>query len=229
MPGPLDGEKKVVTTFDGSQTIKFSGTNIVFHSIYGAVQESEYIYIRSGLQPLMQAFNEPDVLEVGFGTGLNSFLCYMEAFKQRKKINYHTLDPFPLEAELYKLLKYPEFLKQPFLAKQFLRFHSSPHGEMQNIVAHFSFIKYGETLDDFVFPQPYHCVFFDPFDPVTNPEPWAISNLQKCFDNLHPGGMLVTYCCKGQFLRDLRVVGFQVEKLPGPPGKKEITRASKPF
>lgn len=221
------GTPKIITTFDGSKTVRFKGTQVSYHSVYGAVQESEHIFIGSGLQPLFEKQDHVAVLEVGFGTGLNALLTTMEAFELRKSVDYTALEPYPLSADMYANLEYADYLDKPFLNRQYLNMHEVDPGKTQKMGSHFTFTRHNTGILEFETEQTFDCIFFDAFEPKAAPEMWTPEVLEKCFQFLRPGGLLVTYCSKGEVVRHLRNIGFSVEKLPGPLGKREITRAAK--
>ncbi|MFN6945375.1 MAG: tRNA (5-methylaminomethyl-2-thiouridine)(34)-methyltransferase MnmD [Cytophagaceae bacterium] len=218
-------ERKIITSGDGSHTLFIPEMNETYHSSHGALQESEHVFIKHGLDFL--ADSDPiTILEVGFGTGLNAILSFRAAEMSGKKIFYHTLEPFPLDIELVKQLNYPELLDEG-LTKTFFNLHETAWDEQSEISGQFSFIKYKAKLEDLNIPIEADLIFFDAFAPGKQPEMWSLQNLTKIKGLMNRRAVLVTYCASGQFRRDLKELGFIVESLPGPPGKKEMTRAVK--
>ena len=181
-------------TADGSNTLFVPELNEHYHSVKGALTESEHIFIRMGLEH--HPSPTPRVLEIGFGTGLNAFLTLLYADKAQRLVRYTTLERYPVPSELIEQLDYPERIC-PERAADFYALHRAAWEEDVQITPYF-------TL-------------------------WTQALFARLFECLNPGGILTTYCAKGVVRRTLQVVGFTVERLPGPPeGKREILRASKP-
>ena len=218
---------QLIVTKDGSHSIYNSDLNETYHSVGGAIQESQYVYIDCGLKTLIPDFDRVNILEVGFGTGLNAILSVEEARKNQAEILYTTLEPFPLPVEIVEELNYPLFLNDDFLEKKFYSLHSSEWNNTTEILNNFRFTKIKSTLEDYTALEKFHLVYFDAFAPSKQAEIWNIENLRKVFEMLLPGGILITYCSSGKFKRDLKKAGFGIESLPGPLGKREITRAVK--
>ena len=217
---------QLIQSEDGSHTIYLPELNETYHSTHGALQESRHVFIKYGLEEIAKNNKTITVFEVGFGTGLNALLTLQAAQQLGLTINYHTLEPYPLSEELVKGLNYPSFF-EPELQKLFYRMHSVAFEEMIELTANFNFTKYKTTLQDFNTALKADVVYFDAFAPNKQPEVWSYSNLQKVYSLLRLEGILVSYCARGQFKRDLKALGLQVEALPGPPGKKEMTRGRK--
>jgi len=213
-----------ITSKDGSHTLFLPHLNETYHSLHGAICESEYVFIEAGLSRMAEKISEITILEVGFGTGLNALLSLMFSLKKSVKINYHTLEPFPLPKEIYENLNYIDLLKREDLKNSFLKMHQALDGEAVLLTDQFIFYRHLTTLENFSISIAPDLVYYDAFAPSKQPEVWALENLKKIKSVLPPGGTLVTYCASGQFKRDLKEAGFTVEVLQGPPGKKEMTR-----
>jgi tRNA U34 5-methylaminomethyl-2-thiouridine-forming methyltransferase MnmC len=217
---------QLITSGDGSHTLFLPGLNETYHSLHGAIQESQHVFIEAGLSKIAETKREIIVFEVGFGTGLNALLTLIYALENSLKIFYHTLEPFPLDKNIFDKLNYINLLKKEDLKDDFLTMHTCEEGKpsvLQNI---FSFTRYRSTLQDF--PQKEinaDVVYYDAFAPGKQPDMWSTENFKKIKSLMNSSGLLVTYCASGQFKRDLKEVGFAVETLAGPPGKKEMTRA----
>lgn len=212
-----------IRTKDGSHTLFSEAAGEHYHSVFGAVQESEHIFIRAGLEA-KQAFPEVlQILEIGFGTGLNALLSLKWAEKHRQQVQYLGIEAFPLAASVLKQLNYAEILQMD--QNVFLQMHRNT--TQQQITLHFSLQVLHDRLRDFL-PEKdrFHVVFFDAFSPDSQPEMWTEEGFVKLHDVLIPGGTLVTYSCKGIVKRALKAAGFSLEKLPGPPGKREFLRAT---
>jgi tRNA U34 5-methylaminomethyl-2-thiouridine-forming methyltransferase MnmC len=212
-----------VITKDGSHTLFNKRAGEHYHSIFGAIQESEHIFIRAGLESVADRYPVLNVLEIGLGTGLNVLLSMLWAEKNKTKLEYLGLEAFPLDAETLKNLNYPERLSvERELFLQLLRSVTR-----RNLTPYFSVKVLHEKFQDFQPPENrFHVVFFDAFSPESQPEMWTKEGFVKLFDALVPQGVLVTYSCKGDVKRALKAAGFHLEKLPGPPGKREFLRAT---
>lgn len=218
-------------TEDGSHTILIPGLNVTYHSKYGAIQESKHIFIQEGLQYVLStnAVNKDEpvkIFEVGFGTGLNTLLSLTEAIHLDKKINYCAVEPFPLSVEEAHKLNYT-FLVDKDLQEYFLRLHACEWNKEIFIHPLFLFEKLKVQLQDFCTNKKFHLIYFDAFDPNAQPEMWTSTIFKKMFDMLCANGILVTYCSKGIVRRAMQAAGFSVEKLKGPPHKREMVRAVK--
>jgi tRNA U34 5-methylaminomethyl-2-thiouridine-forming methyltransferase MnmC len=227
----LATEKIIQLTEDGSQTVFIPSMNVTYHSKHGAVQESMHVFIRSGLNYFMQHNTSPvdetiNIFEVGFGTGLNALLSLKDAILFNKKIFYETIEPFPLSREETLQLNYSSLFNEE-LKQSFIAMHEFDWNKVIQIHSLFSFEKIKTTLQQFETQQQFHVIYFDAFDPVVQPELWTEAVFKKMFDQLFDNGILVTYSCKGAVQRAMKAAGFSIEKLQGPPGKREIIRAQK--
>lgn len=214
----------MMLTSDGSHTLYDKGLNESYHSRHGAIQESEHIFIQNGLDSIK---TEPlNLLEIGFGTGLNAFLTCLHSIKNNRDIHYEALELFPLEMRLIKKLNYTSELDS---SKQniFLKLHDSEWNKETEILPTFKLLKLYQDFITFIPEKKYHLIFFDAFSPEKQPDMWQASSLDKLHHALEPNGIMVTYCAKGNIRRLLEKIGFQVERLPGPPGKLEMLRAVK--
>lgn len=209
-------------TGDGSHTILDASRQVTYHSIHGAIIESRHVFIRHGLEHLAIRNSHISVLEVGFGTGLNAFLSYLFAREHDDlSVQYTGIEKFPLAAEIVAQLNYSTQLDAQQYQYIFQRMHVE--GEFRSERFHFNLFV-GDVLD-FIPLIPYDLIYFDAFAPGAQPEMWEAQVFKKLMTCLTPGGILVTYCAQGKFKRTLRSLGFQLESLPGPPGKREMVRA----
>ena len=216
---------EIRVTGDGSKTIFLPELNETYHSSNGAVQESRHIFIQNGLD-LVEKKGAIRILEVGFGTGLNALLTAMWAEKNNQSIHYTGIEAKPLPPELCFQLDYPRHIGQN--AEKIYYELINCDWEIENqLSTHFSIQKREMKIQDFVALEPIDLIYFDAFGPRVQAEMWDITILDKMFQSLNSGGSLVTYCAQGQFKRDLKAVGFSLESLPGPPGKREMTRATR--
>ena len=219
---------EIFVTQDGSHSITAAQYGVSYHSKYGAITESRHVFIQAGLMPLL--FNVPDqltILEVGFGTGLNVLLTYQELAKRQVQVYYESIEQFPITQTEAQNLNYPELLDGEDLGEIFSTMHSSAWDKDTQLSGNFSLKKRLGDLEELPFEPIFDLIYFDAFAPTVQPELWTAPIMKKMYDALRPGGILVTYCAKGEFKRSLKAVGFKVEPLPGPPGKREMTKAIK--
>lgn len=217
----------LIETADGSHTLYDPGLNETYHSRHGAKQESRYVYIQHGLNRILPAKNAVRILEVGFGTGLNIWLTLTEAM-QHPAISFHveTIEPFPLPGDVIASLNLYAGQEHGELAG---RLHGGAWNEVIAVLPHVHVIKHRSPVLRTPLPADFFdVIYFDAFAPDKQPDMWTPAVLKLMYRVLAGGGVLVTYCAKGQVKRDLRTSGFEVESLPGPPGKREMIRALKP-
>ena len=218
----------MVLTEDGSFTLFVSALQEHYHSVHGAVNESKHVYIDHGLIPLMNEKKNIRLLEVGFGTGLNAMLTWrMTQQNLASTIEYICLEPFRIPENFVKQLSTSLYVDGDEEKKVFETFHASVNGIKSIISDNFSFTLKEEKLEEVFLPEQIDLVYFDAFAPAVQPELWEESIFKKIFLSMNKDGVLITYCAQGKFKRALKAAGFVVESLPGPKGKREITRARK--
>ena len=215
---------KLQLTADGSHTLYVPEMDEHYHSVNGAVQESLHVYIEAGLnQCKKQTIN---VLEFGFGTGLNAFLTIIEAEKRNLRVNYTTIEKYPLPTSITNQLNYTKEVSEKFRSC-FDKIHSCEWGNFVNISDNFQIKKVQTDFSDFKFEDKYDVVFYDAFAPDKQSDVWSQSIFNKIFEHTNPESILTTYCAKGNIRRMMQAAGFQTERIPGPPGKREMLRARK--
>lgn len=224
---PLCLKNELLITGDGSHTLRSNQFAVPYHSTHGALNESKHVFIEMGLRPAISAGVEVvNIIEIGFGTGLNALLAWQFADANPEvRINYLALERYPISEADAQELNYPRLLNCP--KEEFLRLHSSAWNEEVALSVNFSLNKVEADFFDGLkeIEEGWaQVIFYDAFAPSSQPELWKPEILGLCHRVLDADGVLVTYCAKGQFKRDLKSVGFQVEPLPGPPGKREMTR-----
>jgi tRNA U34 5-methylaminomethyl-2-thiouridine-forming methyltransferase MnmC len=217
--------RSVVSTADGSSTLYVPILDEHYHSVHGAVQESSHVFLEAGWRAIAPGRTELNVLEIGFGTGLNAWLTAKEAESQGLKTYYESLEAYPLSLEEAGLLNYTE--AYPEVDRQvFLTMHESPWGVPVEIRPHFSLHKWHGKLEDWSPEITFDLIYFDAFAPSAQPELWTEEVFKKLRSAAREGALLVTYCAKGSVKRAMKASGWKVEALPGPPGKREMTRCT---
>ena len=219
---------EVRTTADGSPTLYVPALDEHYHSRHGAAQESRHVFIEAGLAPLLAAGlgqKEPlRVLEVGLGTGLNALVTLEATAAVGARIEYDGYETYPLPAAAVAALA-----PQWGASQAFGRLHEAPWGERSDLAPGFALTKVEVPVQVADLPARYYdLLYFDAFAPEKQPELWTEEVFAKLYAAAAPGAVLVSYCAQGQFRRNLRAAGWLTEKLPGPPGKREMTRARKP-
>lgn len=217
---------ELIETKDGSHSLYNTELDETYHSVHGALNESKHVFIKHGLHESAKTFKEINILEVGFGTGLNALLTLIETQKNKLQVNYFTLEPLPLTEDILEKLNYARLINND-QNKYFDRLHECEWKKENEIIPGFSFTKFNCTLQDISLEKPVDLVYFDAFAPRVQSELWIIDVFEKLFRMMSSNAILVTYCAKGEVKRTLRKAGFIVETLQGPPGKREMIRARK--
>lgn len=212
------------TTRDGSSTLLSERYGAHYHSLNGAVTESMHVFIEAGLKAI--GLKNINLLEVGFGTGLNAALSAQLANEQSIILNYQSIELFPLCEKEYGMLNYNSILEGK-TASLWEGICKSPWNKPVSISEFFSIEKIQADFTSWSPTSQYHVVYFDAFAPNDQPEMWDRAQFQKVYNSMLEGGVLVTYCVKGLVKQALREVGFDIERLQGPPGKKHMLRAWK--
>lgn len=217
---------KIVTTNDGSNTLQRSELQENYHSIHGAHQESLHVFIHTGLLPLLKK-DTIKILEMGFGTGLNALLTLDVATRENQSILYSTIENYPLKWLDVTQLHYPSLTNLAQHEEDFKKMHDGLWESNLVITPLFSLKKYQTNLENFDTDERFDLVYFDAFSPRTQPELWTQAIFEKMYALMNTGAVLVTYCAKGQVRRDMQAAGFEVTRMPGPPGKREMLKALK--
>jgi tRNA U34 5-methylaminomethyl-2-thiouridine-forming methyltransferase MnmC len=221
-------ERRLIVTGDGSHSFELPGLSEQYHSTFGAIQESKHVFVDAGLLSLPPNSGRINILEIGFGTGLNALLTFRESLQMHMPITYHALEPFPLLEAEYSKLNFTRFIEGDGINEAFGLFHQCKWDEEMEVSPFFIFRKQKLRVQEAVFQEGfYDLIYFDAFGPDTQPEMWERPVFERMYKALCQSGLLTTYSSKGSFRRLLKECGFKVEKLAGPPGKREITRAQK--
>ena len=215
-------ERRLKITEDGSHTVFDNGLDEPYHSTHGALQESMHVFIKQGLLTVKQP--SVRILELGFGTGLNTLLTLRESLSLNLDIFYHAVEKYPLTESEYKLLNYEKVVEH--VPKGILhRMHSCPWGEVVQISDRFTLYKEEADFRSMNPPGGFDLIYFDAFSPDKQPELWSKDVFSIIENSTCRDAVLVTYSSKGEVRRTLNECGFKVKKVPGPPGKIEMVRA----
>ncbi|MCI2228950.1 tRNA (5-methylaminomethyl-2-thiouridine)(34)-methyltransferase MnmD [Polaribacter sp. MSW13] len=215
-------KREILITSDGSSTIHLPDWDEQYHSKNGSINETYHVFIESGLKQVSE--NKVSILEIGFGTGLNCFITYLEA---KKEINYVGVEAYPVTAEEVEKMNFISILKAEKESENFQKMHAVSWEEKHQISKTFSLTKRKQFFEDIEDKDAFNLIYFDAFGARVQPQLWTEEIFQKMFEALKENGVLVTYSAKGSVRRAMQAVGFIVERLPGPPGKREMLRATK--
>ncbi len=239
--------REIVITADGSSTIHLPDWNEQYHSKHGAIQEAYHVFIKHGFHhfchseqgkksqqkksdfPLSTVDNPHNIsiLEIGFGTGLNAFITLLEAEKLKAPVNYFGVEGYPVLMDEINQLNYPKKLNAENKASLFSKLHDVSWEDPHKITPYFTLAKQNKFFSEIKDKDCYNIIYFDAFGARVQPELWTERIFQKMYDALQTKGILITYSAKGSVRRAMETVGFKVERLPGPPGKREMLRATK--
>lgn len=210
---------------DGSHTLLSDTFDVTYHSKHGAITESNVVFINAGLNYFYnKGAKNISIFEMGFGTGLNAFLSCLWAAQNQISLHYYTVETFPVSTHIVNSLNYPDILGH---SEVFHKIHSTNWEQKHLISPYFELRKYNVSLEEFHPECFFDVIFYDAFGPASQPHLWEIPILTKMHKILYQEGILVTYCAQGAFKRNLKDIGFRIENIPGPPGKREMTRAIK--
>lgn len=219
-------ERKIITTSDGSSSVYIPKWDENYHSKHGAIQEAYHVFIKMGLDQYEDG-SDLRILEMGLGTGLNCFITYLEAKKRQLTIDYLGLEGYPLETEMIFELNHLEQLKAESEAIVYNTIQTAQWNKLLQIDKNFSLTKGQLMFEDFKEQEIADLIYFDAFGARVQPELWTEEIFGKMYDALKNNGIIVTYAAKGSVRRAMQAVGFIVERLPGPPGKREMLRGRK--
>jgi len=218
-------KREILTTKDGSTTIHLTDWDESYHSKHGAIQEAYHVFIKSGLSLFEK--KSVSILEIGFGTGLNAFITYLEAKKISQNIDYVGVEAYPVQEEEALQMNYVSELNASDEKDVFEKMHQISWEDKHAISNHFSLTKRKQFFQDITDVDSFDLIYFDAFGFRVQPELWSLEIFQKMYAALKKEGVLVTYACRGSIKRAMIECGFKVEKLPGAPGKREMLRGTK--
>lgn len=217
-------KRQLSITSDGSTTIHLPDWNESYHSKHGAIQEAKHVFIKMGLS-LFYECKKISILEIGFGTGLNAYLTLLNSQDKNLQIYYQGVEAYPVSIEEVAHCNFPNQLNKS--RDIFEKMHQTSWEKPHPITSEFTLNKRKLFFDEITAKNTFNLIYFDAFGPRVQPELWTVSQFQILFKTLKKQGILVTYSAKGSVRRALQEVGFTVERLPGPPGKREMLRATK--
>ena len=223
-------QREIITTADGSKTIYIPEWNEHYHSKHGAIQEAYHVFINAGLRHFVELYPEQEnisILEMGFGTGLNALITLIESSILNIPLLYTGVEAYPVSEKITSELDYVTALNAENFNHCFSKMHSSDWEKIAKISDTFSLLKHKQLFEKYNANSKFDIIYFDAFGARVQPELWSQKIFNKMFQALKKNGVLVTYAAKGSVRRAMQAVGFTVEKLPGPPGKREMLRASK--
>ena len=218
-------KREIIQTLDGSTTIQITDWDECYHSRFGAVQEAKHVFIKNGLSLFEN--KEISILEIGFGTGLNAFVTYLESQKWKLAINYVGVEGYPVSSEEVVSMNYVSELNAESKRKIFEKMHNCNWEEKIVLRDDFVLTKRNQFFADIEDIEIFDLIYFDAFGYNVQPELWSTAIFKKMYNSLKTNGVLVTYAARGVVKRSMIEVGFKVEKLAGPPGKREMFRAVK--
>lgn len=226
-------KREIVITDDGSTTIHLPDWNEQYHSKHGAIQEAYHVFIKHGLyhfchsERSQELHKKVSILEIGFGTGLNAFITLLESEKLNIKLDYCGVEGYPVSMDEIHQLNYTKELKSTEKENLFNKLHHVSWEEKHEITSRFLIEKQKKLFHEIDNLKAFNIIYFDAFGARVQPELWTETIFQKMYNALKENGILVTYAAKGSVRRAMQSVGFTVERLPGPPGKREMLRALK--
>ncbi len=221
-------KREIINTADGSTTIHLPEWNEHYHSIHGAIQEARHVFIEMGLKKILESkISAISILEIGFGTGLNALVTWQETKNQPVKITYTGIEAYPVDEKELRKLNFSLEINEDKAREVFELLHTLPWEQPGILTSDFIIHKQKKFFQDITDREKYDLIYFDAFGARVQPELWTVDIFSRMFNALIPGGILVTYAAKGSVRRAMMEVGFRVEKLPGPPGKREMLRATK--
>ena len=215
---------ELIKTSDGSTSLYIPQLDETYHSVHGALQETQHVFIKNGLQ--LFEHQSISILEIGFGTGLNALVTYKEHKVLQLNIHYETVEAYPISWEEASQMNFSEVLS-PTLSPIFEQMHCCPWDKTIALSPTFSFKKRLQRFETISDVDSFDLIYFDAFGAQVQPELWQEAIFQQMYAALKQGGYLVTYAAKGSVRRAMQACGFMVERLPGPPMKREMLRAHK--
>lgn len=220
-------KRAILHTHDGSTTIHIEEWDECYHSKFGAIQEAQHVFIKNGLSLFKD--QSISILEIGFGTGLNAFITFLESKKLGLQVDYVGIEAYPISQTEIKEMNYVSELKAESDEAVFETMHSCPWEEKINLKIDFDLTKKKQFFHEIEYLEKFDLIYFDAFGYRVQPELWTLEIFKLMFKALKKNGVLVTYAARSIIKKNMQVAGFTVEKLQGPPGKREMFRATKRY
>lgn len=214
---------KIVITNDGSHSIFNDKIKECYHSRHGAIVEAEHVFIKNGFSRIIK--KHLSILEIGMGTGLNALLTKQKANLKKVNVNYHAIELYPIKKNVFTKLNFTDLTGMH--QQELLDIHICDWGKLNIIDKYFNLRKDCIDLENFTTDTKFDVIYFDAFSPEKQPKLWSEQIFRNMYDFLEDDGFLVTYCAKGIVKRTMKKVGFDIEVLDGPPGKRQMTKANK--
>ena len=222
--------REIQKTADGAVTLYIPEIDEHYHSVNGAITEALHVYITEALNKRIESAHDKkdviNILEVGFGTGLNAFLTLIKSIENNINIVFTTLELYPLNTEVVNGVNYPDLVGAEY-KDYFKSLHSAEWNKVVSVNENFSIEKVNVDLKDYISEKKFDVIYYDAFAPEKQPEMWNDDIYNKLFSMSNNGCVITTYCAKGVVRRGLRDAGFTMERIPGPPGKREMIRGTK--
>ena len=223
-------ERKIILTADGTTTIQIPQWAEQYHSMHGAAQEARHVFLKMGVDHWKKLNSQKTaltILEIGFGTGLNALLTAMHLVNNEVLVNYEGVEAYPVSPIEIEQLNYIDQLDALDFKDFFDQMHAMEWEKSISLSRKFTLKKRKQDFAEIDDRSRYDLIYFDAFGARVQAELWGETIFLKMINALKPGGILVTYAAKGSVRRAMQAVGFTVERLPGPPGKREMLRAIK--
>jgi len=222
-------KREIIKTGDGSTTIHMPEWNEQYHSKHGAIQEANHVFIEMGLKEVLERkdLDEISILEIGFGTGLNALVTWAAMQNKERKIHYTGVEAYPVEVEEVTQLNFAEEIKAENSVAIFEKMHETAWEDFHEITDNFILKKQQKFFHEISDIDAFDLIYFDAFGARVQPDLWTVEIFEKMYAATKNNGVLVTYAAKGSVRRAMLEVGFKVERLQGPPGKREMLRATK--
>lgn len=220
-------KRHIIITADGSKTLQLEGWNEQYHSVHGALQEAMHVFISTGVKATDK--KHLSILEIGFGTGLNAYVTYIEAKEKQRSIDYTGVEAYIVDTKTALAMEYDSLIGDQEDSEVFHRMHEVSWEVKHQLTPFFNLTKREQFFQDITDENAFDIIYFDAFGFRVQPELWSVEIFEKMQKALKLGGMLVTYAAKGQVRRNMQAAHLTVERLPGPPGKREMLRATKPY
>ena len=217
-------KREIILTNDGSTTIYLPQWNESYHSKHGAIQEAYHVFIKNGFSLFEK--RTISILEIGFGTGLNCFITFIEAKKDNQYVDYVGVDAYPVSLEEALQMNYPTTIDE-CQKDIFRQMHECECEQKNKLSEHFTLTKRKQFFQDIEDVNAFDIIYFDAFGFRVQPELWSDKIFVSMFKALKNNGVLVTYACRSSIKNAMLSAGFSVKKLAGAPGKREMLRASK--